>query len=69
MEISDTIKCNCICITEVPEGEEREKRAEGLSEEIIAESFLYMGKEIDIQIMEAQRATNKINKRGLHQDT
>ena len=41
----------------------REKEAENLFEEIIVENVLNMGKEIDIQIQEAQRCPNKINPR------
>ena len=37
-------------IIEIPEGEETEKGAENLFEEIIAENFLNLGKEPDIQI-------------------
>lgn len=44
-ELSDPIKCNDICITEVPEDEERKEGAENLLEEIIAEYFPNLGKE------------------------
>ena len=47
----------------IPEGEEREKGAKNLFEEIIAETLPNLGKETDIQIQEAQRAPNKINPR------
>ena len=56
------IKCNNICIIGVPGYAEREKGAEGLFEQIIAENFLNLRKEIDIQIQEAQRTPIKINK-------
>ena len=49
-EISDSIKCNNIHITLVPEEIEREKGAENLFEEILAENVLNLGKEIDNQI-------------------
>ena len=42
----------------------REKGVENLFEEIIAENFLNLGKETEIQIQEAQRDTNKINPRS-----
>ena len=42
-----------------PEGEERDKGAENLSEEIIAENFLNLRKETGIQIQQSQRAPNK----------
>ena len=46
----------------VPEGEEREKRPE-ISEEIIAENFLNMGKESLTQIQDVQQVPYKINPR------
>ena len=50
-----------ICIIGVQEGEERDKGAENLFEEIIAENFPNLRKETDIQIQEAQRASKKID--------
>ena len=47
------IKRTNICITEGPEGEEREKGSEKISEEIIVEKFPHMGKEIVNQVQEA----------------
>ena len=44
-DLWDNIKCNNISIIEVPEGEEREKGPEKISEEIILENFPNMGKE------------------------
>ena len=44
----DNIKYTNICIIGVPKGEEREKEAENLFEEIIAENFPNLGKETDI---------------------
>ena len=41
--------------------EKREKGAENLFEEIIADNFPNLRKESDIQVQEAQRATNKMN--------
>ena len=57
------IKRTNICITEGPEGEEREKRPEKIFEEIIAEKFLNTGKEIVNQVQEAQRVPGRINPR------
>ena len=57
-EHSDSVKCSNICIIGVPE-EEREKGAEKLLKEVIAENFPYLGKEINIQIQEAQRNQQK----------
>ena len=42
-----------ICIIRVPKGEEREKGPEKIFEEIIAENFPNMGKEIVNQVQEA----------------
>ena len=61
-ELSNIIKQNNIHIIGIPEGE-RGKGTENLFEEIIAENFPNLGMEADIQIQEAQRATNKINPR------
>ena len=43
-KVRDLLKHNNICIIGVPEDEDREKGAEGLCEQIIAENFLNMGK-------------------------
>ena len=50
-----------IHIIGVPEGEEREKGPEKIFEEIIAENFPNMGKEIVNQVQEAQRIPGRIN--------
>ena len=47
----------------VPEGEEREKGPEKIFEEIIAENFPKVGKEIVKQVQEAQRVPGRINLR------
>ena len=47
-DLLDNSKCTNICITGVPEGEEREKGSENLFEDIIAENFPNLGKETDI---------------------
>ena len=44
-----------------PEGEEREKEAEILLREIIAENFSTLQRDIDIQMPEAQKNPRKIN--------
>ena len=54
-DLWDNIKCNNICITWVPEGEEREKGPEKILEEIIAVNIPDKGKEIATQVQEAQR--------------
>lgn len=61
-KLSDFLKCNSIHIIDVPEGEEREKGAEGLFEQIIAENFPNLGNDTDIKIQAAQRSPIKFNK-------
>ena len=56
-------------ITEVP-GEQWDKGAEGLFEQIITENFPSLGKKTGIQLQEAQRMFLKINKsRSNHSET
>ena len=62
-DIWDIIKHTNICIIEVPEGRGREKASEKIFEEIIAENFPNMGKEIVNQVLEAQRDPGRINPR------
>ena len=59
----ENIKSNNIRIIGVPEGEEREKGPEKIFEEITVENFPNMGKEIAIQVQEAQRVPYRINPR------
>ena len=63
-EFSYSIKSNKINILgiSVKKKKEREKRAESLFEEIIAENIPNMGKERDRETQEAQRNPMKINK-------
>ena len=49
-------------ITGAPEEEEWEKGAEGLFEQLIAETFPHLGKETGIQVLAAQRIPFQINK-------
>ena len=60
-ELSDAIKWNNIHIIGIPEEQEREKGAEGVLEEIIAENFPDLGKEKGIEIQEAQRTPFRRN--------
>ena len=53
-DLWDNIKRSNVCITGVPEGEEREKGPEKIFEEIIVENFPNMGKEIATQAQEAE---------------
>ena len=62
-DLCDSIKCTNIHIIGVPEGEEREKGAEKIFKDIIAEDFLNMGKEIINQVQEAQRVSGRVNPR------
>ena len=59
----DNIKCTNIHIIGVPEEEEQEKGPEKIFEEIIAENFPNMGKEIINKVQEAQRVPGRINPR------
>ena len=61
-DVWDNIKHTSICIIGVPE-DKREKGPEKILEEIIAENFLTMGKEIVNQVQEAQRVPGRINPR------
>ena len=45
----------------MPEGEEEEQEIENLFEKIMKENFPNLVKEIDMQIQEAQRVSNKID--------
>ena len=50
-----------IQIIGVPEGEEEEQEIENLFEKVMKENFLNLGKEIEIQVQEAQKVPNKID--------
>lgn len=67
-ELWNSIKCSNNGIIGVPEGEERQKGVENVFDEIMAENFLNLMKETDIQVLEAQRVLNKMNPRDSHQD-
>ena len=62
-DLWDNIKCTNMGIIGVPEGGKREKVSEKIFEEIIAENFLNMGKEIVNQVLEAQRVPGRISPR------
>lgn len=49
----DTTKRNSLLIIEVPEGEEEKKGSECLFKDIMVENFPNMGRELNIQIHEA----------------
>ena len=58
-----------IRIIGVPDEEDKKKGHEKLLEEMIAENFPKMGKEIVTQVQETQRVQNRINPRQTPQDT
>ncbi|KAF0878605.1 LORF1 protein, partial [Crocuta crocuta] len=58
-ELSDAIKQNNIHVIGIPE--EKESRAEGVLEQIIADNFLNLGKKTNIEIQEAHRTPLRRN--------
>ena len=60
-DLWDNIKCTIIRIIGVTEEEEKKKGTEKIFEEIIAEKFPNIGKEIVNQVLEAQRVPYTIN--------
>ena len=53
-DLWDNIKYTSFLIIGVPEREEREKGAENIFEDILAENFPNLGKETDIQVQEVE---------------
>ena len=51
----------------MPEEEKRQKAAESLFKEIIAENFPNLGKKVDMQVHEVNRTPNYINANDLPQ--
>ncbi|KAB0374176.1 hypothetical protein FD755_014432 [Muntiacus reevesi] len=62
-DLWDNVKRTNIRIIGVPEEEDKKKGHEKILEEIIAENFPKMGKEIATQVQETQRVPNRINPR------
>ena len=62
-DLWDDVKHPNIQIIRVPEEEDKEKDHEKILEELIVENFPKMGKEIDTQVQETQRVSNRINPR------
>ena len=62
-DLWDNIKCNKIRIIGVPEGEEREKGPQKISEEIIVKNYPNMGKKIATQVQEVLQVPYRINPR------
>ena len=61
--LKDNTKRMNTCVIGVPEGEVQEKGSKKIFEEIIAENFSNMGKEIIDQVQEVQRVPGRINPR------
>ena len=61
-EINDSLRRKNLRIIGVPEGAERDRGPESIFEQIIAENFPNLGREIGIQIQEIERCPPKINK-------
>ena len=62
-DLWDNIKGMNILTVGVPEGEKIQKGPEKIFEEILAENFLNMGKEIVNQVQEAERVPGRIHPR------
>ena len=62
-ELWDNIKCSDIRIIGVPEQEKKKKGPQKIFEEIIAENFLNIEKEIVNQVQKVQRVPHRINPR------
>ena len=62
-DLWDNVKCPNIQIIGVPEEEDKKKGHEKILQEIIAEKFPKMWKEIVAQVQETQRVPNRINSR------
>ena len=62
-ELWDSIKCTKIGITGIPEEEKKNKGTEKIFENIIAENFPNMRKEIVSEVQEVQRDPYRINPR------
>ncbi|KAF0882753.1 LORF1 protein, partial [Crocuta crocuta] len=60
-ELSDMVKRNNIRVIGIPEEEERRKGAEGVLEQMIAENVPDLGKEVNVEIQEAQRTPLRRN--------
>ena len=60
-DLWDNTEHTNICLIGVPEGEKREKGADNILEDIIAEKFLNLEKETDIQVREGQRVPYRMN--------
>lgn len=55
-KLRDTVKRNNICAMKISKGEEN-----SIFKALMAENVLSLGKEMDIQIYNTQKATNRLN--------
>ena len=62
-DLWDNVKCPNIRIIGVPEEEDKKEDHEKILEEIIAENFRKLGKEVITQVQETQRVPNRISPR------
>ena len=68
-DLWDNVKHLNIRIIGIPEEEDKKNGHEKLLEEIIAENFPKMGKEIVTQVQETQRVPNRIKPKAKHPKT
>ena len=68
-DLWDNVKHPNILIIGVPEEEDKKKHHEKILEEMMAENFPKMWKEIATQVQETQRVPNRINQGETPQDT
>lgn len=52
---------NSICVVRIPKRDKKEEGIESILKAIVAEDFLNLGREVNIQIHEAQRIPNRFN--------
>ena len=65
----DNFKKLNICITGIPEGEDKEQEIGKLFEKIMQENFPKLVKEIVMQVQEAERVSNKMDAKRPHHKT
>ena len=64
-----TITENLMCVSLESQKEKKESGTEKLFKEIAAETFPNLAKDINLQIQETKRISNKINSHNSYQDT
>ena len=60
-EITDSMKLSNVRIIGIPEGVEKDRGLEEISEQIIAENFPNLARETSIRVQEAERTPPKLN--------